>query len=424
MPWPAWKAVLLRSWKEASDDNIGLVGAGVAFYGFLALVPLMGAIVLSYGLVAAPETVVRNMRALTSVMPADAAKLVGEQLMNVVKTSGTKKGFGLLLALGIALFGARNGAGSIMTALNIAYEEKERRGFLMVNVTALAITAGGVLVAIVAIIAIAALGHLENLLPGAPGVVLVLGKLISYALLFLAGAAGAATLYRYAPSRAEPRWVWLTPGSLLSSTLWLLLTLGFGIYVANFGNYNATYGSLGAVVVLLTWLYLSSYILLFGAELNSEFEHQTSQDSTTGAALPPGQRGAWAADHVAGADGSASDIQSGDPGTPPADASAVDHAPSASKEWVAARATSRVAAAAGLERVGLIASTTATLGLSMLRRRDKALQGAALLGSAAFMAWMGGRAEDAERESATRRQRTEPERGSHGPAPVSPVQPL
>ena len=279
VPMKGWKDVALRTWREAGDDNIGLIAAGVAFYAFLALVPLLGAFVLSYGLVAEPKTVVANMQALTSVMPADAAKLVGEQLMNVVKTSGGKKGLGLLLALGVALFGARNAAGSIVTALNVAYEEKEKRGFIAVNLLSLAITVAGVLVAVLAVVAIAALGHLEELLPHVPDPMLLLGKLASYAAATLAGAAGAATLYRFGPSREQPRWVWLTPGSLLTAILWLLLTLGFGLYVANFGNYNATYGSLGAVVILLTWLYLSSYILLFGAELNSELERQAADPS-------------------------------------------------------------------------------------------------------------------------------------------------
>ena len=140
MPLADWEDVALRSWKEAGDDNVGLIAAGVAFYGFLALVPLLGSIVLSYGLIASPGTVVRNMQGLTSVMPADAAKLIGEQLMNVVKTSGEKKGLGVLLALAIALFGARNGAGSVITALNVAYEEKEKRGFIALNLLTLAIT--------------------------------------------------------------------------------------------------------------------------------------------------------------------------------------------------------------------------------------------------------------------------------------------
>lgn len=381
MPVQGWKQVLLRSWKEAGDDNVGLIAAGVAFYGFLALVPLLGAIVLSYGLVASPETVAENMKSLTAVLPAQAAQLVGEQLMNVVQTSGGKKGFGLLLALGVALFGARNGAGSIMTALNIAYEEKEERGFVATNLTALAITAGAVLVAIVAVVSIAALGHLESLLPGAPGVLIAAGKLLTYLLLLLAAAGVAATLYRYGPSRTKARWAWLTPGSLLAAAGSVALTLGFGFYVASFGNYNATYGSLGAVVVLLTWLYLSSYILLFGAELNSELEHQTAADTTAGADQPLGERGAWAADHLA----------AGEEGTgeaaPPKPLTA--DRPSSAADLVAARATSRLGRTVGLRRVGLLTSGVATLGLALIRRRGRALPGLVTLAGAAGLAWLG-----------------------------------
>ena len=391
MPYAAWKQVMMRSWKEAGDDNVGLIAAGVAFYGFLALVPLLGAIVLSYGLVADPGTVVRNMKGLTSVMPADAAKLVGEQLMNVVKTSGGKKGLGVLLALAVALFGARNGAGSVITALNIAYEEKEKRGFIAINLLALAVTGAAVAVAIVALVAIAALGHLEKLVPGAPGVLLVLGKLLSYALLGCGGAAAAATLYRYGPSREKARWTWITPGSLFAAFCWLLLTLGFGMYVAKFGNYNATYGSLGAVVVMLTWLYLSSYVLLFGAELNSELEHQTAADTTDGTVKPMGGRGAWSADHVAGASGD-------DKETAAAQAPAFEGAgklapsksagPSSPVDLLAARVSSRLAKLVGLKKVGMISSALTTVGLSLLRKRGRAAPGAALIATAAAVAWL------------------------------------
>ena len=361
MGWPAWKATALRTWKEAGDDNVGLVAAGVAFYGFLALVPLLGAIVLSYGIVAAPSTVMRNMTQLTSVMPADAAKLVGEQLMNVVKTSDGKKGLGLLLALGLALFGARNGAGAIITALNIAYDEEEKRGFVRLNLLALAMTAAAVLVAVVAMVAVAALGHLQSILPALPGWAAAIGKIVTYVVLAAAGAAGAATLYRFGPSREQAGWVWLTPGSAFAAIGWLLLTIGFGLYVAQFGNYNATYGSLGAVVVLLTWLYLSCYILIFGAELNAEFERQQQ----------PG----------------------GAPSPPPAVKPAVDRpaATPAAGGDAAGLGTARLAAAttrlAGVGRVGLLTSGLSTLGLARIRR-GRGVEGAALLGAAGVLAWL------------------------------------
>ena len=278
---------------------LGWLLPGVAFYAFLALVPLLGATVLTYGLVADPQTVAKNVQSLASVMPRDAAKLIGEQLMSVVQTSGGKKGLGLLLAIAIAIFGARNAAGSI-TALNIAYEEEETRGFLKVNLLALAITACAVLVAVFAMLAITG-GYYERLFPSAPGFVLALGKVASYALLLAGAAAAAATLYRYGPDRKRARWVWITPGTVFAAVAWLLLTFGFGFYVAHFGNYNKTYGSLATVVILVTWLYLSAYVFLFGAELNSELEHQTARIRRP-AEKPIGQRDAWSADHVAGSD--------------------------------------------------------------------------------------------------------------------------
>ncbi len=389
MPLEAWTSVAKRTWKETSNDNVGLIAAGVAFYGFLALVPLLGAIVLLYGIAANPTTVMRDMTQLTSVMPADVAKLVGEQLMNVVKTSDGKKGLGLLLALGLALFGARNGAGAVITALNVAYEEEEKRGFVHVNLLAIGITAAAVVVAILALVAVAALGHLETVLPTAPGFVVLAGKIVAYLLLTSAGVGAAATLYRYGPSRRRAKWVWMTPGSLFAALMWLLLTIGFGIYVANFGNYNATYGSLGAVVVTLTWLYLSSYILLFGAELNSELEHQTAENTTLSPA-PLGERGAWVADHVADEapepNGSAGRQDMPQVGTETA--ITPDAAPSLPAMYAAGRIGSRVERVFGLPKVGLVVSAVATLGLSLLRR-GRAAQGGALLAAAAVAAWLG-----------------------------------
>ena len=396
VPPKGWLEILKRAWREAGDDNVGIIAAGVAFYGFLALVPLLGAIVLSYGLIAEPQTVLRNMGSLTSVMPADAAKLIGEQLMNVVNTSGSKKGFGLVLALALALFGARNGAGSIITALNIAYEEKETRSFIRLNLLALGMTLAAVLVAVIAMIAIAAIGHLQKLFPDAPGIILVAGKILSYVLVALGGAAGAATLYRYGPSRDEARWVWLTPGSIGASVLWLALTFGFGFYVAKFGNYSATYGSLGTVVVMLTWLYLSSYVLLLGAEVNSELEQQTERDTTVGPEQAMGTRRAKAADTVA--DGTAKN--EGDDAPSISDAAAPNEGrrvqPSMPRDYATSRIAQRAGRLAGLQKVGAAPSLLATGGLAMLRGRKRAPAGLALLALSATMAWLAG-SGDADR---------------------------
>jgi HAD superfamily hydrolase (TIGR01509 family) len=370
-----WQEIAVRSWREAGDDNIGLAAAGVAFYAFLAMVPLLAAIVLSYGLVAEPETVIRNMHQLTSVMPADAAKLIGEQLMNVVQTSGGKKGAGLLLALGIALFGARNGAGAIITALNIAYEEKEKRGIIALNLLAIGMTLAAVVLAALAMVAIAMLGHLEELLPSLPAWVSVIGKIGLYLLLAGVAAAGASTLYRYGPSRENAHWIWITPGSLFAAALWLLLTIGFGVYVANFGNYTATYGSLGAVVVLLTWLYLSSYVLLFGAELNSEFEHQTNpadeSDEETGKV--PSEL----SDQPSEPDLSRPRMASRSVGTS-----------ELTGGFIAGRVATEGLRLVGLGKVGIVTSALATYGLSTIRRGPNPARGITFLAAAGGIAWL------------------------------------
>lgn len=281
------------------DDNLSLIAAGVAFYAFLAMAPLLGAIVLSYGLIADPHTVARQIERLSAMLPADAARLIGEQLMNVVNTAAVKKGLGLILALAIAFWGGTKATGAIVTAMNIAYEEEETRGFIKRTLLNLGMVLGAVLAVGLAAAAIAVFAHLEDFLPGAPGAALVLGRIISWLLLALIGAGGAATVYRYAPNRDAAKWTWLTPGSVAVALSWGLLTAGFGLYVANFGNYSAAYGSLSAVIVLLTWLYLSALVLLLGAELNSELEHQTARDTTRGPERPLGARGAEMADRVA-----------------------------------------------------------------------------------------------------------------------------
>lgn len=383
MPGPAWKDVLLRTWKQSSEDNISLVAAGVAFYGFLALVPLLGAVVLTYGIAADPQTVLSNMKSLTSVLPADVAKLIGDQLMGVVQTSGGKKGLGLLLALGVALWGARNAATSIITALNIAYEEEETRSTVRLNLMALGITAGGVLISVAALLAITALGYLGKLLPHLPGFLLVAGKVLSYLLLLLGAAAGAATLYRYAPARRKAKWVWITPGSIFAALAWVLLTFGFGFYVAHFGNYNKTYGTLATVVILVTWLYLSAYVFLLGAELNSELEHQTVKDTTEGAAKPLGERGAWSADHVA--EGDEPQKPSGDDVSPPKDEPRrrpTQPEPSTGRDYVTARIANRAGSLAGLRTVGMVSAALSTVGLSLLRKKGREGTGAALVAGA------------------------------------------
>ena len=299
MPWAAWKDIASRTWQRTWDDNVGLVAAGVAFYGFFALLSLLAMIVMLYGIAAAPATVVSNFQSLTAILPTDMAALIADQLMNSVQMSNGRNGLGLLIALAVALYGGTNGAGAVITALNIAYEEKEKRSLLHFYLIAIAITLAAVFIALLALAGVAVAASLDELLPWISDFVVLIGKITAYAALLLVAAAVAATLYRFGPSREDARWKWITPGSVFTAVTWLVLTILFGLWVTNVTDYSATYGSLGATVGLLTWMYLSAYVFVLGAELNSEIEHQTAKDSTTGKPKPLGARGAWAADNVA-----------------------------------------------------------------------------------------------------------------------------
>jgi membrane protein len=396
IPAPGWKEIAFRTWKEAAKDNVSLVAAGVAFYGLLAMVPMLGATVLTYGLVASPQTVLHNIQSLATTLPKDVANLVGDQLLNVVRTSGGKKGLGLVAALAVALWGARNAAGSLIIALNIAYEEEEKRGWLKVTLLSLAITAAAVFLGMIGAAVVGVMTQLEALLPSLGRVGVIAGNILAYAILGAVAAAAAATLYRYGPSRAKAKWTWITPGSLLFAVGWVVLTLGFGFYVSRFGKYNVTYGSLGGVIVLVTWMYLSSFILLFGAEFNSEIEHQTARDTTAdGAEKPLGDRGAWSADHVAdgpadegkeagrGEEKPLSDQPAQRPATP--DRPAIPLPPGEPNEhpYIVARATNRAASLVGLRKVGMLSAALSTVGLSLLRKRGREAVGVTLLASAA-----------------------------------------
>jgi membrane protein len=294
IPPRGWKEVLKATWKETGKDNISIVAAGVAFYIFTALVPLLTAVVLTYGLVADPATVEKDMQSLTGVLPQGASEIIGQQLHSMVQSSGGKTGFALVLALLIALYGASKVSTSLMTGMNIAWGVEEKRGFIKRTLIAIAIVAGMVLAILAAGFAISAVSLVESLLPSLGGVAHVLLQILSFLLAAGVVIVMLAVVYRYAPNRPDAKWAWVTPGSIVAAIVWALATMGFAFYVANFGSYNATYGALGAVIVFLTWLYLTSYIILMGAEMNAVLEQEVAAAPQAGQKEPgqkePGQK--------------------------------------------------------------------------------------------------------------------------------------
>ncbi len=267
-----WLEIAKATWRGAGDDHVSLIAAGVAFYAFAAIVPMLAAVVLSYGLIADAHTVAEDIRSLATALPPSAAGIIGDQLERVVSTSQHSKGLGLALALLIALYGATKATAAMTIALNVAFGVDEQRGFIMLRVAALAMVVGGVILALSAMATTAVLSFLTSWLPWTPVAVLIAIRLGGYLLLALLAITGAAVLYRFAPNRQDARWIWLSPGAVLATLLWLGATGLFGVYVGNFGSYGATYGSLSAVIVLLTWLWLTAYVFLLGGELNAALD--------------------------------------------------------------------------------------------------------------------------------------------------------
>jgi membrane protein len=296
IPKAGWRDILLRTKREISDDHVSLIAAAVAFYGLLALFPAIAALISLWGLLFDPQQIEQQIEALSTFLPPEAAAIVQAQARQVAVDAG---GLSLGAAGGIllTLYGASKGMKALMEGLNVIYDEQEERGFIKLNLIALGLT---LLVIVAMIVALGAILIVPLLLDfvGLGPVAETLVGLLRWPLLFVVALLVLAVVYRYGPSRAEARWRWVSWGAALATIIWMLGSIAFSLYVQNFGSYNETYGSIGAVVILLMWFWLSAFIVLLGAELNSEMEHQTERDSTTGPPQPRGRRGAYVADHV------------------------------------------------------------------------------------------------------------------------------
>lgn len=300
MPRSAWFAILKRVYLMNGVHNLSLLAAGVAFFAFLAFVPLIAVVVLLYGLIADPSSVTASLDLLVDVVPPEVLVILREQMLQIVTTSAAQQGLGLVLALLLSTYGAMRAATAIMGALNIIYEEHESRSFFRTTGVAVLITLGMAGVAVIGLIAISLFGYVRNFLSPLIGIgALLLIQVLTWAVAGMLVSITFAIFFRYAPDRRAAKWRWLSLGSMASTVLWLAITLGFGFYAANLSDYNATYGSLAAIVIFLMWLFLSAYAVLIGAEINAETERQTFRDSTIGPDRPLGQRGAVLADTVA-----------------------------------------------------------------------------------------------------------------------------
>jgi membrane protein len=297
IPLEGWRDIAYRVKDSLVHDNISIVAAGVAFYALLAIFPALAAMIGIYGLIADPADVQKEIEALAQIVPAEAHTLLSKQLNDIASHANSTLSLGVLIGLILAVWSATKGITSLITALNIVYNEREKRNFLKLNGLALSFTFGGILFALIAIGLIAGLPAFLSF-TGLGGFLTFLFSFLRWPLLGLAFVLGLAFIYHYGPCRDRPRWQWISPGAVVAVVLWLIGSGLFSFYVSNFGNYNETYGSVGAIIILLTWFYLTAYVILLGAELNAEMEHQTEQDTTVGEAAPMGERNAHMADTI------------------------------------------------------------------------------------------------------------------------------
>lgn len=299
IPRRGWRDILLRIKDAVSGKSLSLVAAGAAFYAFLAIPSAIAALVSLYGLMADPAEVRRQVDAMRGVVPGEAVGLLSDQLKALTSHSNKTLGIGLVLSVLVALWSAKSATTSMMSALNIAFEESEKRGILRYYATAFALTFSMIVLAILALGLIAVLPAALGVLPlGDTGK--AVASIMRWPVLVVLIMAALAVIYRFGPSREQPRWRWVSWGAAAAVLLWIAGSALFSVYVGEFASYDKSYGSLGAVVVLLMWLYLSAYAVLLGAELNAEIEHQTARDTTTGREQPMGRRGAKVADTLGG----------------------------------------------------------------------------------------------------------------------------
>ncbi|MDJ0387794.1 YihY/virulence factor BrkB family protein [Roseomonas sp. E05] len=298
IPARGWWSIFKRAAIEANNDRVMTESAGITFYALLSLFPALTAMVSIYGLFADPQTVQEHVSMLSGFVPGGGMDIINEQLQRVTSSQTGALGFGAIVGLLTALWSSNQGTKAMFDALNIVYEEEEKRGFVYRTVITLAFTLGALVFTLLAITGIVVLPVVLNFI-GLGGAAEWLLRLARWPILLLAITVLLAALYRFGPSREKARWRWVTWGGVFAAVAWALLSFGFSWYVSNFGDYDATYGSLGAVIGFMTWMWLSGIVVLFGAELNAEMEHQTARDTTTGPEQRMGQRGAEMADTVA-----------------------------------------------------------------------------------------------------------------------------
>lgn len=295
IPASGWRDIAGRVLTNISSHNLSLVAAGLAMYALLSLFPALTAALSLYGLFISPAHAVQQIDQLAGMLPAQGWQVISQQLQEVAghasRALSVSAGIGLL----VALWSVRSGMSSLMTAMNIAYGEREKRGWFRQML--LSFFFGVVLLA--GVLVLLALGFVIPVILRILGTahwIDVAAEVLRWILIWAFSVVSLGLLYRFAPSRRQAKWHWVSWGSVIAATLWAIGSLLFALYLQSFGSYQKTYGAVGSVVALLMWFYLSSFFVMLGAQINAEMEHQTARDTTEGAPKPMGRRGAYVAD--------------------------------------------------------------------------------------------------------------------------------
>ena len=300
IPWAGWKDIFWRVYASFNDNRLLAVAGGVVFFSLLAIFPAIAAFGSLYGLIADATTINAHLSLAAGVFPAGAVDILHEQIARLTAKSDAKLGLGFITGLAIALWSANAGMKAIIDALNVVYDEKEKRSFVKLNLLSLLFTLIAILSLMIALAAVVIAPMVFSAV-GLSSLWSLAIAVLRWPLLLILAAMALAAIYRYGPSRAEARWQWLSVGSGAAAIGWLITSALFSWYIGHFGAYNATYGSLGAAVGMMMWMWISAIVILLGGELNAEIEHQTAKDSTVGSEKPLGQRGAVMADTIGAA---------------------------------------------------------------------------------------------------------------------------
>ncbi len=297
IPARGWFDVLWRLYNEVTNNHLMLIAAGATYYLLLALFPALGAFVSLYGFVADPRTVADHVAFLAGMLPSASIELIRTQLQALARQDTDALSVGFVVGFLVALWSANNGMKALFEAMNIAYGEVEKRSFIVLNAVSLLFTLGAIAIGIFLIVTVGVVPAVLAILR-LEGWTETLTLVLRWPLLFLATGSAITLIYRYGPSRERAKWRWLSWGAIAATSVWMASSIAFSLYLENFADYNATYGALGAVIGFMVWTWISVIVLVVGAELNAEIEHQTAIDTTTGAPLPMGERGAVMADSL------------------------------------------------------------------------------------------------------------------------------